>query len=146
MDVLAPKNGVVQDLIPLIQKKVDLAEEDASTLRLFETHQCRISKELDPKTAIVSIPDYAVLYAELIPEEERAASDEDRAMYAFHFDKEPAKTHGVPFKFVIKPVSICPGRPGSLRRISHAYRANCSGIPESVFPSGRASKGSNSTS
>ncbi|KAI4116187.1 MAG: hypothetical protein LQ345_003350 [Seirophora villosa] len=103
MDVLAPKNGVVQDLIPLIQKKVDLAEEDASTLRLFETHQCRISKELDPKTAIVSIPDYAVLYAELIPEEERAASDEDRAMYAFHFDKEPAKTHGVPFKFVIKP-------------------------------------------
>ncbi len=43
------------------------------------------------------------LYAEKIPDEEFAATDEDREIYCFHFDKEPSKPHGVPFKFILKP-------------------------------------------
>lgn len=105
IDVLAPKNGIVQDLIAPVQRKANLSDEAVSALRIYETQQCKVVKELDHNAALTNIPDYANLYAELIPEEEIHAGDEDRAIYAFHFDKEPMKTHGVPFKFVVKPVS-----------------------------------------
>ncbi|KAI4171690.1 MAG: hypothetical protein LQ343_004083 [Gyalolechia ehrenbergii] len=103
IDVLAPKNGIVQDLIAPVQRKANLSDEAVSALRIYETQQCKVVKELDHNAALTNIPDYANLYAELIPEEEIHAGDEDRAIYAFHFDKEPMKTHGVPFKFVVKP-------------------------------------------
>ncbi|KAL8837295.1 MAG: hypothetical protein Q9170_002590 [Blastenia crenularia] len=103
IDILAPKNGVVQDLIAPIQRKAKLSAEAVSAVRIYETHQCKIVKELTPDTVLASILDYATLFAELVPEEETHAGDEDRAIYAFHYDKEPMKTHGVPFKFVMKP-------------------------------------------
>lgn len=105
MDVLAPKNGVVQDLIPLVQRKANLSDEVVSGLRIYETQQYKIIRELDSKVVLASIPDHSALYAETISEEETNAGDEDHAIYAFHFDKEPVKTHGIPFKFVVKPVS-----------------------------------------
>ncbi|KAL9594345.1 MAG: hypothetical protein Q9219_007081 [cf. Caloplaca sp. 3 TL-2023] len=105
IDVLAPKNGIVQDLLTPLRKKANVSDEAAPALRIYETHQCKIAKELNVNTILASIPDYVTLYAELVPEEETHAHDEDRAIYAFHFDKEPIKTHGVPFKFVLKPVS-----------------------------------------
>ncbi|KAL8929473.1 MAG: hypothetical protein Q9208_001142 [Pyrenodesmia sp. 3 TL-2023] len=105
LDVLAPKNGVVQDLIPLVQRKANLSDKVVSALRIYETQQYKIIRELDPKVVLASIPDHSALYAETISEEETNAGDEDHAIYAFHFDKEPVKTHGIPFKFVVKPVS-----------------------------------------
>ena len=105
IDILAPKNGVVQDLIAAIQKKANLSDEVASQLRIYETHGCKIVKELSANAVIANISDYSTLYAEVVPQEEREAGDDDLAIYAFHFDKEPNKVHGVPFKFVIKPVS-----------------------------------------
>ncbi|KAL8738063.1 MAG: hypothetical protein Q9181_001087 [Wetmoreana brouardii] len=103
IDVLAPKNGVIHDLITPIQKRLNLSDEATSALRIYESHGCKVIKEFSANFALVSIPDYATLYAEIIPEEEREAGDQDRAIYAFHFDKEPSKPHGVPFKFVVKP-------------------------------------------
>ncbi|KAL8711435.1 MAG: hypothetical protein Q9220_004093 [cf. Caloplaca sp. 1 TL-2023] len=103
VDILAPKVGVVQDLIASVGKKISLSDEATSKLRIFECQGGKIIKEHNPGTLLASIPDYSTLYAELIPEEEENAGEEDRAIYAFHFDKEPSKTHGVPFKFVGKP-------------------------------------------
>ncbi|KAL9592959.1 MAG: hypothetical protein Q9179_006218 [Wetmoreana sp. 5 TL-2023] len=103
IDILAPKNGVIQDLIMPIQKRLNLSDEATSALRIYESHGCKVIKEFSANSVLVSIPDYATLYAEIIPEEEREAGDQDRAIYAFHFDKEPSKPHGVPFKFVVKP-------------------------------------------
>ncbi|KAL8868468.1 MAG: hypothetical protein Q9174_004972, partial [Haloplaca sp. 1 TL-2023] len=91
IDILAPKNGVVQDLIASIQKKVNLSDEDAPRLRINETHGCKIVKELSANAAIANISDYSTLYAELLPQEEAEAADDDVAIYAFHFDKEPNK-------------------------------------------------------
>jgi ubiquitin carboxyl-terminal hydrolase 7 len=51
----------------------------------------------------MSISEYATLYAEKIPEDELNATEDDRAIFCFHFDKEPTKPHGIPFKFVLKP-------------------------------------------
>jgi ubiquitin carboxyl-terminal hydrolase 7 len=61
---------------------------------------------LDDNFSVAGVNEFVVLYAEILPEEERNANEGDRSIYAFHFDKEPNKTHGVPFKFVVKPVRI----------------------------------------
>lgn len=43
--------------------------------------------------------------AQEIPAEELEADDADKVISVFHFQKEVSRTHGVPFKFVVKPVS-----------------------------------------
>lgn len=123
VDILAPKNGIVEDLISPLQRKLNLSGEAAGKLRFYESHGYKISKHLSTNSILASISDYSTLFAELMPEDEDRADDNDRAIDAFHFDKEISKPHGVPFKFVVKPVSApsnpvkgtaqldrCPGR------------------------------------
>ena len=45
------------------------------------------------------------LVVQEIPREELEADDADKVISAFHFSKEVSRTHGVPFRFVVKPVS-----------------------------------------
>ena len=92
-------------MIPLLQKKANLSEEIVKTIRFFEVHNSKVHKELNENFSVASITEYITLYAESTPEEEKNADEDDAAIYAFHFDKEPNKPHGVPFKFVVKPVS-----------------------------------------
>ena len=47
-----------------------------------------------------------------IPREELEADDADKVISVFHFSKEVSRTHGVPFRFVVKPVSICRAHAG----------------------------------
>lgn len=41
-----------------------------------------------------------------VPREELEADDSDKVIGVFHFSKELQRTHGVPFKFVVK--RVCP--------------------------------------
>lgn len=108
-EVLVSKAGTVADVYPALQKKAGLSDEGLQTLRFYEAHAGRIYKELTRDDKVTSFNEYVSVYAEQIPSEELEADPSvDRAVYAFHFDKEPAKTHGVPFKFVIKPVNVFP--------------------------------------
>jgi len=43
------------------------------------------------------------MYAEEIPVEELDATEVDKIIDVFHFTKEPSRTHGVPFRFVVLP-------------------------------------------
>ena len=74
-------------------------------VRIYEAHGGKFYKELREDYLVTTMSDYQTLYAEVTPEEERNAGVADRAIYCFHFDKEANKSHGVPFKFVNKPVS-----------------------------------------
>ena len=60
-------------------------------------------RELSEDFSITGVNEFVSLYAERMPDEEINAMDNDRAIYCFHFDKEPSKPHGVPFKFILKP-------------------------------------------
>lgn len=108
LELLVPKNGQVQDIIPLLQKKLDIAEEKVQGIRFYESHVGKFHKELDPSFNVAGIQEYMSLFAEKIPEEELDMAEEDRFIYAFHFQKEPSKAHsqGIPFKFVVKPVCV----------------------------------------
>lgn len=135
-----PQNGTVADLIAGFQKKANLDEDSARNLRIYEAHSGKIYKELGDDFKITGLNEYVTLYAENIPEEEVNMEEGERTISAFSFDREPNKPHGVPFKFVVKPVSVpaavdlqllTPGRGKSSRRPRKGYR------------SGRGSRGSN---
>ena len=124
-----------------MQKKAGLDDETIQNARIYEAHGSKIYKELHEDYSVASITEYVTLYAEMIPDEEQSAEEGDRAIYAFHYDKESNKPHGVPFKFLVRPVSKV-GRCNVA--LAHERRVNSLRIPRNVYPSVPASKGSNS--
>ena len=107
VEVLVSKTGCVADLIDPLGKKAGLSEDYLNNIRLYEAHSGKIYKELQMDMGVQSFNEWVTIYAERMPEEEKNASpgDGDRAVYCFHFDREATKTHSVPFKFIVKPVS-----------------------------------------
>lgn len=74
-------------------------------IRIYEGQNGKLHKELRHDLTITSLNEYVSLYAEKIPEEELNMQADERLITAFNFDREPTKSHGIPFKFVVKPVS-----------------------------------------
>lgn len=102
-ELLVAKNGVVGDLLTELKRKVNIDDETIKEARIYSVQNCKIQKELSLDSPVTSILEYYQLIAERIPEDEHNAREGDRPINAFHFDKEPNKVHGVPFKFYIKP-------------------------------------------
>lgn len=95
----------MEDLIAAIIKKGQLDDEtQAGSIRIYETHSHKFYKELTREHAVASITEFVQLIAERIPEEDLKAA-QNEFIYAFHYQTEPSKPHGIPFKFHIKEVS-----------------------------------------
>ena len=101
--MLVAKNGIIADIVFGIQKKLNLDDKTSQSIRIYEVHSGKVYKELSEDLNITGVNEFVSLYAERIPDEEMNATDHDRAIFCFHFDKEPTKPHGVPFKFILKP-------------------------------------------
>lgn len=97
---MVSRSGTVADLLAALQQKLELGDEP---IRVAETHSGKVYKELREDQNVATINDYATLYAEKIPSEELNLDTEDRVISVFSFDREPNRTHGIPFKFVVKP-------------------------------------------
>ncbi|KAL3422872.1 ubiquitin carboxyl-terminal hydrolase [Phlyctema vagabunda] len=103
LDILVPKNGIVADIVAGIIKKAEIDDEvTGGPIRIYEVHSNKIHKELARDHPVLSITDYVSLIAERIPAEE--VSDSGHSVQAFHFQNEPNKAHGIPFKFHVKEV------------------------------------------
>lgn len=105
VEVLVPRDGTLMDLLEGLQKKLGLEEEEIKSLRIFEAHSGKFYKEHQQDSKIAGVNDFVPLYAEKVPEEEANMEQGERTISAFNFDREPNRPHGVPFKFVMKPVS-----------------------------------------
>lgn len=106
-DILVPKTGTVSDIVEPLRRKAELSEEEVQNLRFYEAHSNKVFRELPSDTSVSGFNEWVTIYAEQTPQEELDADENvDRAVFVFHFDKEPSKSHGVPFKFVVKPVSL----------------------------------------
>ena len=103
LEILVPKNGMISDLLSGIAKKLNLDAETIQRLRICEIHAGKIHKELSEDFNVVGVNEFTTLYCEKIPDEELDPPEGAEAIFAYHFDKEPNKPHGVPFKFVLKP-------------------------------------------
>lgn len=94
------------DLIAGLTKKAQLEDEgEKGPIRVFETHNNKMYKELPREYNVANITDYISIVAERVPEEE-INTDPAHFIYAFHFQNEPSKPHGIPFRFHIKAVSL----------------------------------------
>ena len=101
---LLPKTSMVHDLTEHLSKQVQ--PTGTGRIRVFEVAKDgRTQKEFTGSEMIGNIPDPVELFAEEIPREELDAEDHDKIINVFHFTRDVARTHGVPFKFVVKPVS-----------------------------------------
>jgi len=100
---LLPKTNSVNELIEHLAKQVTLTPDGSSKIRIFEiSKDGKSQKEFTGSEMIGNIPDVD-LYAEEIPLEELQADEADKVTNVFHFYREVSRTHGVPFKFVVKP-------------------------------------------
>ncbi|PIL34481.1 hypothetical protein GSI_03258 [Ganoderma sinense ZZ0214-1] len=101
---LLPKTSMVHDLAAELAKQVKLTAGGTNKIRVFEVSKDgKTQKEFTTSEMIGNIPDPVELYAEEIPREELEADDADKVISVFHFSKEVSRTHGVPFRFVVKP-------------------------------------------
>ncbi|KAG9126664.1 hypothetical protein FRC07_002537 [Ceratobasidium sp. 392] len=102
---LLPKTAAVHDLCEQLAKheQVKLTEGESGKIRVFEvTKDGKHQHEFSANEMLGNLPETDI-YAEEITSEEINAGDTDKVISAFHFTKEPSRTHGVPFKFVVKP-------------------------------------------
>ncbi|EHK97964.1 putative Ubiquitin carboxyl-terminal hydrolase 21 [Glarea lozoyensis 74030] len=103
VNILVPKNGNAQDVVNALIKKAGIDDEETGgPIRLYELHSHKIHKEHTPprNQSVISITDYVTLVAERIPKEDLDAQ-QNEIIQAFHFQGEPNKAHGIPFRFRI---------------------------------------------
>lgn len=101
---LLPKNTSVNEVASDWLKK-DVKLVNAGPIRIFEIMHGRIQKSFNGAELVRELSDAMELFAEEIPLEELSVKDEERVISVYHFTKDPSRTHGIPFRFVLKPVS-----------------------------------------
>ncbi|KAJ3037767.1 hypothetical protein HDV00_001353 [Rhizophlyctis rosea] len=75
---------------------------DPAKLRLFEVKDNKFHRYLD-ENWVQGILEGTTLYVEdKPPEEEEVVGQGDRMVRVFHYQRDPTKTHGIPFQFVAR--------------------------------------------
>ncbi|ORY71585.1 uncharacterized protein BCR38DRAFT_331168 [Pseudomassariella vexata] len=101
-DVLVNKQGHIEDLIQAFSKKAQIKDEqEGGRIRVYEIHHHKFFRELAPSYPVLSINDYADVVAERIPDEELDVDERD-FIKVMHFQSDPTRVHGIPFKFLLK--------------------------------------------
>jgi ubiquitin carboxyl-terminal hydrolase 7 len=103
---LVPKASSIKELSELLASNVKVSTDGTGSGRIRVFQNDRNRKQLPYSgSELIRDTDVNDLYAEEIPlEEVNANEQDDKLVGAYHFSKEPARSHGVPFTFVIKPV------------------------------------------
>lgn len=107
-DVLVHKQSQFADVLAALQKRASLPDELLDQIRFYEVHGNKVYKIIPLTYNIIALNEFMTVYAERIPDEEKELDKEkgDRLIYCFHFEKEPSKSHSVPFMFMLKDGEI----------------------------------------
>lgn len=103
-ELLVSRSGNVGDVLLELKRKANLDDSTLSDVRLYCVLSNKIQKEIGNDYPVTSIMDHHSLVAQKLPKEDLEAAEGNRPIYAFHFDKEPSRAHGVPFVFHLNPV------------------------------------------
>lgn len=105
---LLPKTCTIDVLGDHLAKDVKLTPEGSQKIRFFEITSAGRRKDRDfaASEMIGNLQEPTDVYAEEIPLEEIQIQEDETLISVFHFSKEPSRWHGVPFRFVVKPVRI----------------------------------------
>ncbi|KZZ88701.1 ubiquitin carboxyl-terminal hydrolase [Ascosphaera apis ARSEF 7405] len=100
MDLLVPDDGIVKDVIDALRKRLGVPKD--RDIRMIEVYDDKIYRSLAETIEIRKIGEKSLLYAEPTPLEELNMKSDEFIIHAFNFDKDIKRTHGVPFRFVLK--------------------------------------------
>jgi ubiquitin carboxyl-terminal hydrolase 7 len=108
VSVLVSRQATIEEIIQALVKKLpSIPTEVYDRIRLFDVRGHREYREFQPTQtlSIASLDTYGTSYfAEPVPLEEDDAGEHDRYIIIVHFAKDITRLHGVPLKFVVKPV------------------------------------------
>jgi ubiquitin carboxyl-terminal hydrolase 7 len=104
VDLLIHKQSQFTEVLANLAKRLSLPDEILDQIRFYEAHGNKIYKLLPPSHNILALNELMTIYGERIPAEEAEMDKEkgDRLVYCFHFEKDPTRSHGVPFVFMVK--------------------------------------------
>jgi len=101
---LLPKTTSFNEVSEQLAKLVTLDEGGSRTIRIFEVVAGgRQQRAMSGTDMIGNVSESVELFGEEVPLDELHAGEEDKIINVFHFSKEAHRTHGVPFKFVVRP-------------------------------------------
>lgn len=119
IELLVPKTGTVADIIHELKRKLTL-DSPSEAFKIFSILNSKISKDITPDYPVSSILDHQVLIAQKLAAEDRVAEEKSGPLInVFHFEKEPSKTHGIPFVFRLLPVSLTSNELSSLNKLQN---------------------------
>lgn len=128
---LMNKTSSFHDVADTLAKSVKFAATGGTgRIRIFDIIA---GKKLKIYSTGETIRDVQVhdLYADEIPADEFDLDEaNDKIINCFHFQKDVPRTHGVPFRFVLKPVRL---QIVGLRLADVVNRTNCSSRQKSVY-------------
>ncbi|KAJ1554489.1 hypothetical protein HK405_004932, partial [Cladochytrium tenue] len=101
-ELLVLRNGRAGDIVEQLRPKLNLEPTGTGRLRLFEVNNYKIHKVFGDDDYISTISDFSTVYCEEVTAEELAAAENDQFVNIMHFNKEVVRSHGIPFRFLIK--------------------------------------------
>ncbi|KAI5283615.1 hypothetical protein KEM54_001983 [Ascosphaera aggregata] len=100
MELLVPEEGTVLNIVEALRSRLGISKD--CMVRLIEVYDDKIYRNLGETFEIRKISGKSLLYAEPTPAEELNMREGEFIIHAFSFDKDIKRTHGVPFRFVLK--------------------------------------------
>jgi ubiquitin carboxyl-terminal hydrolase 7 len=95
-------HDVAQDFL---RKEVKLHATGTGQIRIFDLAHGRSQRFFQGNEVVRDIAESTELYAEEVLIEEEESRDNERVIQVYHFNKDPTRAHGVPFKFILRQVS-----------------------------------------
>lgn len=105
-ELLVPKTAKAHEVLKELGPKITLAAGGSGQLQLFEVSNFRLHRVFAPDDFISTIQDSSTVYAEEVPLEEKTTSESDFFINVFHFNKDPVRSHGIPFRFIVRKDEI----------------------------------------
>ncbi|WFD43786.1 ubiquitinyl hydrolase 1 [Malassezia psittaci] len=100
---LLPKTASVHEVTEQLAKLVSLRPEGTHKIRLFESVALgKQQREFLPSDTINTLPENSELFAEEVQPEELTLGENTKWVPVCHFSKDITRTHGVPFRFVLR--------------------------------------------
>jgi ubiquitin carboxyl-terminal hydrolase 7 len=100
-DILVNRDGTAPEILVGLMEKLNQPGLKVDQIRLMDLGNPRRSRVVSPTEPISRV--MTNLHAERIPQEEQSKQPDDQIISVFHFAKDPTRTHGLPFLFVLHP-------------------------------------------
>lgn len=107
-DILVPKSATMRDVLAALRTKAKISEQDIERTKLWSAQHGRIHRILNESFPVISLSDSVNVYATVTPQDEleflnaEGTVDDRKFVFVQHFQKDPNRTHSIPFTFLAK--------------------------------------------